>query len=81
MFKPKTGPVFGNGDLDGDERQASRKAVGNQNRTQHSYGVKMEEEVKQGTQKSLAKALNKKAATPVTINPEAPSGAVNSQLN
>ena len=64
MFKPKAGSVFGNGDLDGDQRQASRKAVGNQNRTQHSYGIK--NEAKEGTQRAFAKA---RKATPVEINP------------
>lgn len=70
MFKPKAGSVFGNGDLDGDQRQASRKAVGNQNRTQHSYGIK--NEAKEGTQRAFTKAKKAGAgrpATPVEINP------------
>ena len=66
MFKPKTGSVFGNGDLDGDQRQASRKAVGNQNRTQNSYGIKMEEEAKNGTQRAIEKKQEKQTGKTMT---------------
>lgn len=69
MFRPKSGPVFGNGDLDGDDRQASRKAVGNQNRTPHSYGIKMEEEKKKGTQRALQQADKTRKGTVVVIDP------------
>lgn len=79
VHKPRRSSVFGNRDLDGDERQASRKAVANQNLSPGRYDVK--EEVKQATQKSIAKASDKRATTPVTINPVAPTGSMNSQYN
>ena len=74
---PKRSSVFGNrklGDL--KDREAPRKAVGNQNLTPGRYDVN--EEVKKATQKSLPKANEMKLAkaqsggtgTPVTINPE-----------
>ena len=69
MFKPKAGPVFGNGDLDGDERQASRKSVENQNRTPHSYGIKMEEEKKKGTQRAFQQAGKNRVGNVVVIDP------------
>ena len=61
---PKRSSVFGNrkiGDL--KDREASRKAVGNQNLSPGRYDVK--EEAKKGTQKSLSRAK----VTPVEINP------------
>jgi hypothetical protein len=67
VHAPKRSSVFGNrktGDL--TDREASRKAVGNQNLSPGRYDVN--EEVEQATQKSLAKA-SKTKATPVEINP------------
>ena len=77
VHSPKRSSVFGNrkiGDL--KDRQASRKAVGNQNLSPGRYDVN--EEAKKATQKSLSKSnemkLNKAdtggTGTPVTINPE-----------
>ena len=77
VHTPKRSSVFGNrkiGDL--KDRQASRKAVGNQNLSPGRYDVN--EEAKKATQKSLSKSnemkLNKAdtggTGTPVTINPE-----------
>lgn len=74
---PKRSSVFGSrktGDL--TDREASRKAVGNQNLTPGRYDVN--EEAKKGTQKSLSKANETKlnrtetrgTGTPVTIYPE-----------
>lgn len=62
---PKRSSVFGSrktGDL--TDREASRKAVGNQNLTPGRYDVN--EEAKKGTQRALSKIK----ATPVEINPE-----------
>ena len=79
VHSPKRSSVFGNrkiGDL--KDRQASRKAVGNQNLSPGRYDVN--EEAKKATQKSLAKAKQNEmqtnqaqsggTGTPVTINPE-----------
>lgn len=63
---PKRSSVFGSrktGDL--TDREASRKAVGNQNLTPGRYDVN--EEARKGTQRALSKV---KQATPVEINPE-----------
>ena len=65
VHSPKRSSVFGNrkiGDL--KDRQASRKAVGNQNLSPGRYDVN--EEAKKGTQRALSKIK----ATPVEINPE-----------
>lgn len=78
VHRPKRSSVFGSRDLDGDERQASRKAVANQNLTPGRYDVK--EELREATQKSLSKANKMKSGkaetggteTPVIINPEKP---------
>ena len=79
VHSPKRSSVFGNrkiGDL--KDREAPRKAVGNQNLSPGRYDVN--EEAKQATQKSLAKAKENEAklnrtetrgtGTPVTIYPE-----------
>lgn len=74
VHTPKRSSVFGNrktGDL--TDRQASRKAVGNQNLSPGRYDVN--EEAKKATQKSLSKVKTDRAesggtATPVFINPE-----------
>jgi hypothetical protein len=66
VHSPKRSSVFGNrktGDL--TDREASRKAVGNQNLTPGRYDVN--EEAKKGTQRALSKV---RQATPVEINPE-----------
>lgn len=63
VHRPKRSSVFGNRDLDGDERQASRKAVGNQNLSPGRYDVK--EEARKGTQRALSKVRG----TEVIINP------------
>ena len=76
---PKRSSVFGSrktGDL--TDREASRKAVGNQNLTPGRYDVN--EEAKKATQKSLSRAKQNEmqsnqaqsggTGTPVTINPE-----------
>lgn len=63
---PKRSSVFGVRKLVPNDRQASRKAVGNQNLTPGRYDI--DEEVTQATQKSLDNA-SKKKATPVEINP------------
>ena len=73
---PKRSSVFGNRKLVPNDRQASRKAVGNQNLSPGRYDVN--EEAKKATQKSLSKSnemkLNKAdtggTGTPVEINPE-----------
>lgn len=65
VHRPKRSSVFGNRDLDGDQRQQYRTAGGNQNLTPGRYDVK--EEARQGTQRALSKA---KRATQVTIDPE-----------
>ncbi len=77
VHTPKRSSVFGNrklGDL--GDRNAFRKAVGNQNLSPGRYDVN--EEAKKGTQRALSNAEQKKvnkaetgaAGTPVTINPE-----------
>lgn len=66
VHRPKRSTVFGNRDLDGDERQASRKAVGNQNLSPGRYDVK--EEARRGTQRALSKVRK----TEVVINPVKP---------
>ena len=66
VHTPKRSSVFGNrklGDL--KDREAPRKAVGNQNLSPGRYDVN--EEKKQGTQRALTRA--KRMATPVEINP------------
>ena len=66
VHSPKRSSVFGNrktGDL--TDREASRKAVGNQNLTPGRYDVN--QEAKKGTQRALSKV---RQATPVEINPE-----------
>jgi hypothetical protein len=76
VYRPKRSSVFGVrklGDL--TDREASRKAIGNQNLTPGRYDVN--EEAKKGTQKSLSKIKAGKAETggtetPVVINPEKP---------
>ena len=76
VYTPKRSSVFGNRKLVPNDRQASRKAVGNQNLSPGRYDVN--EEAKKATQKSLSKSnemkLNKAdtggTGTPVTINPE-----------
>ena len=78
VHTPKRSSVFGNRKLVPNDRQASRKAVGNQNLSPGRYDVN--EEAKQATQKSLAKAKENEAklnrtetrgtGTPVTIYPE-----------
>ena len=78
VYTPKRSSVFGNRKLVPNDRQASRKAVGNQNLSPGRYDVN--EEAKQATQKSLAKAKENEAklnrtetrgtGTPVTIYPE-----------
>ena len=74
VHAPKRSSVFGSrktGDL--TDREASRKAVGNQNLSPGRYDVN--EEAKKGTQKSLSKIKAGRAETggtetPVFINPE-----------
>lgn len=76
VHSPKRSSVFGNRKLVPNDRQASRKAVGNQNLSPGRYDVN--EEAKKGTQKSLSKANETKlnrtetrgTGTPVTIYPE-----------
>ena len=76
VHRPKRSSVFGVrklGDL--TDREAPRKAIGNQNLTPGRYDVN--EEAKKGTQKSLSKIKAGKAETggtetPVIINPEKP---------
>jgi hypothetical protein len=76
VHTPKRSSVFGSrktGDL--TDREASRKAVGNQNLSPGRYDVN--EEAKKGSQKALSKIKTGKAntgvtGTPVTINPEKP---------
>lgn len=66
VHTPKRSSVFGNrklGDL--GDREAPRKAVGNQNLSPGRYDVN--EEARKGTQRALSK-VNKRA-TPVEINP------------
>ena len=65
VHTPKRSSVFGNrkiGDL--KDREAPRKAVGNQNLSPGRYDVN--EEAKKGTQRALSKIK----ATPVEINTE-----------
>lgn len=74
VHTPKRSSVFGNrktGDL--TDREASRKAVGNQNLSPGRYDVN--EEAKKGTQKSLSKVKAGRSeasvtGTPVIIYPE-----------
>ena len=76
VHAPKRSSVFGNRKLVPNDRQASRKAVGNQNLSPGRYDVN--EEAKKATQKSLSKSNEMKlsqaqsggTATPVFINPE-----------
>jgi hypothetical protein len=66
VHSPKRSSVFGNrklGDL--TDRQASRKAVGNQNLSPGRYDVN--EEARKGTQRALSKL--QKRATPIVIDP------------
>ena len=64
VHTPKRSSVFGNRKLVPNDRQASRKAVGNQNLSPGRYDVN--EEARKGTQRALSKIK----ATPVEINPE-----------
>ena len=74
VHTPKRSSVFGSrktGDL--TDREASRKAVGNQNLSPGRYDVN--EEAKKGTQKSLSKVKAGRSeasvtGTPVIIYPE-----------
>ena len=78
VHTPKRSSVFGNRKLIPNDRQASRKAVGNQNLSPGRYDVN--EEAKKATQKSLSRAKQNEmqsnqaqsggTGTPVTINPE-----------
>ena len=76
VHTPKRSSVFGSRKLIPNDRQASRKAVGNQNLSPGRYDVN--EEAKKATQKSLSKSNEMKlsqaqsggTATPVFINPE-----------
>ena len=76
VHSPKRSSVFGSrktGDL--TDREASRKAVGNQNLSPGRYDVN--EEAKKGTQKSLSKIKAGRSEiggteTPVIINPDKP---------
>ncbi len=76
VHSPKRSSVFGNRKLVPNDRQASRKAVGNQNLSPGRYDVN--EEAKKGTQKSLSKSNEMKlsqaqsggTATPVIMYPE-----------
>ena len=70
---PKRSSVFGVRKLVPNDRQASRKAVGNQNLTPGRYDI--DEEAKKGTQKSLSRVKTGRTETggtetPVIINPE-----------
>ena len=78
VHTPKRSSVFGSRKLVPNDRQASRKAVGNQNLSPGRYDVN--EEAKKATQKSLSRAKQNEmqsnqaqsggTGTPVTINPE-----------
>lgn len=74
VHAPKRSSVFGNRKLGGlKDREASRKAVGNQNLSPGRYDVN--EEAKKGTQKSLSKIKAGRSETggtetPVIIYPE-----------
>jgi hypothetical protein len=74
VHTPKRSSVFGNrklGDL--TDREAPRKAVGNQNLSPGRYDVN--EEKKKGTQRAFQKAQEgqtRGTATPVVLNPEKP---------
>ena len=58
VHKPNIKSVFGPNKLVPNDRQASRKAVGNQNLTPGRYNVN--EEVKDGTQRAIKKVENEK---------------------
>jgi hypothetical protein len=68
--------VFGPNKLVPNDRQAARKAVGNQNLTPGRYDVNesLNEEKKKGTQRALQKAQNEKSrqGDVVVINPVKP---------
>ena len=66
VHRPDIKSVFGPNKLVPNDRQSSRKAVGNQNLTPGRYNVN--EEMKNGTQR----AISKRQATPVIINPDKP---------
>ena len=76
VYTPKRSSVFGNRKLVPNDRQASRKAVGNQNLSPGRYDVN--EEAKKATQKSLSKSNKMKSnqaqsggtGTPVIMYPE-----------
>ena len=66
VHDPKRSSVFGNRKLgDVGDRQASRKAVGNQNLSPGRYDVNemVNEERKKGTQRALQKVQNNKTMT------------------
>lgn len=58
VHTPNIKSVFGPNKLVPNDRQASRKAVGNQNLTPGRYNVN--EEVKDGTQRAIQKAQDEK---------------------
>ena len=78
VHTPKRSSVFGNRKLVPNDRQASRKAVGNQNLSPGRYDVN--EEAKKATQKSLSRAKQNEmqtnqaqsggTGTPVIMYPE-----------
>ena len=78
VHTPKRSSVFGSRKLIPNDRQASRKAVGNQNLSPGRYDVN--EEAKKATQKSLSRAKQNEmqtnqaqsggTGTPVIMYPE-----------
>ena len=58
VHRPDIKSVFGPNKLVPNDRQASRKAVGNQNLTPGRYNVN--EETKDGTQRAIKKVENEK---------------------
>ena len=77
VHDPKRSSVFGNRKLgDVGDRQASRKAVGNQNLSPGRYDVNENKDIekKKGTQKALQKAQAEKSrqGDVVVINPVKP---------
>ena len=78
VHTPKRSSVFGSRKLVPNDRQASRKAVGNQNLSPGRYDVN--EEAKKATQKSLSRAKQNEmqtnqaqsggTGTPVIMYPE-----------
>ena len=73
VHRPDIKSVFGPNKLVPNDRQASRKAVGNQNLSPGRYDVNENKDIekKKGTQKALQKAQATKGEV-VVINPEKP---------